>query len=435
MNNKINQLIILGNGFDLACGLQSQYKDFFQFRYENLGNNPFSVLKKSIEDHKTSLESLQTNSGNKQINGWDLIFTKYHKDSNDPKAWREVESSIAEWILHPRGKEQYAFDLIYEQDSIQAINKGTLRTIYTVDDITPCHQHNPNLLFDEDHKGEKLQWEKHMDIYDPLEVLRALRYEEKGIQSFDAVYWEKNQPGHPGIKKNGKWDHTPYGDTFRDFLFSELHYLERDFEDYLEGYPMKNETNGFDEYQKIAGPLLKKITQADIPLESTTNNYVLSFNYTRPTQYTNISSFRNIHGRLGKELIFGIDSEGNLRDNHISQFTKTVRIFNSKTDDYTDESKIFEPLDNGENFQYIKLFGHGLSEADYSYFQSIFDRIDIYNPPTKIYFYYTENYRPDYQTIINLINRYAERQPIEGRRINMLHKIILENRLKIVKLD
>lgn len=32
----MKQLLILGNGFDLACGLKSAYSDFFLDRFKNL---------------------------------------------------------------------------------------------------------------------------------------------------------------------------------------------------------------------------------------------------------------------------------------------------------------------------------------------------------------------------------------------------------------
>ena len=32
-NEAIKQLLIIGNGFDLACGLKSSYKDFFYDLY------------------------------------------------------------------------------------------------------------------------------------------------------------------------------------------------------------------------------------------------------------------------------------------------------------------------------------------------------------------------------------------------------------------
>ncbi|MEK3527798.1 AbiH family protein [Lactobacillus crispatus] len=36
--NEINRLIVIGNGFDLQCGLKSQYKDFFNdiFKIEDI---------------------------------------------------------------------------------------------------------------------------------------------------------------------------------------------------------------------------------------------------------------------------------------------------------------------------------------------------------------------------------------------------------------
>lgn len=452
MSNTINQLIILGNGFDLACGLKSQYKDFFEYRYSNLGEKPFDKLKESIESGQTSSELLNTEDLFCEINAWDLIFTKYHKDDNDPKSWRDVESSIAQWVLHPRGKEQYSFDRIIEQDSTEAMEKGDFRCIYTVDDIEACHQAGPSRSID---RSGLFQWSKHMDIYDPLERLRALHNAEARLETFDQCYWGPDQLGYGPRKINGQWVKESYGNEFRDFLFSQLNLFERLFSDYLGTYPLS--TNIHDEkssllntyltyysssidrgnkflYEHMANALFDGLTHANILQKSNISNYVLSFNYTHPISQTKAPSFRNIHGSIENETIFGIDSEDNLANNHISQFTKTVRVFNYQNDNTHDDITL-NPLDQENNFSYIKFFGHGLAEADYSYFQSIFDRIHLYDSSTKIIFYYIDNYKPNYQTIIDLINRYAQRQPSESQRVNLLHKLILEDRLSIKDLN
>lgn len=39
-NQSLKQLIVLGNGFDLACGLKSTYYDFFDYIYgQKIVNN------------------------------------------------------------------------------------------------------------------------------------------------------------------------------------------------------------------------------------------------------------------------------------------------------------------------------------------------------------------------------------------------------------
>lgn len=40
------------------------------------------------------------------------------------------------------------------------------------------------------------------------------------------------------------------------------------------------------------------------------------------------------------------------------------------------------------NTRFIKIFGHSLSRADYSYFQSIFDTVNLYGGVTKLVFLY-----------------------------------------------
>ena len=47
-NENKKQLIILGNGFDLACGLKSSYNDFFEQRFEKQSRRKLSTLFKNI---------------------------------------------------------------------------------------------------------------------------------------------------------------------------------------------------------------------------------------------------------------------------------------------------------------------------------------------------------------------------------------------------
>lgn len=83
----------------------------------------------------------------------------------------------------------------------------------------------------------------------------------------------------------------------------------------------------------------------------------------------------------------------------------------------------------------IKFYGHSLSEADYSYFQSIFDYYDLYgNNNVSLIFYYSNEFEQN-DEIYRLINSYGRTLMNQEQGKNLIHKLLLENRLKIVEVD
>lgn len=85
MSPYFNQLIILGNGFDLECGLNSQFKDYFATRES----------KPWLNCHNGSPWRGSENPKDPE-NVWDHIF-QYEK-ANSPKTWTDVESIISKWV-------------------------------------------------------------------------------------------------------------------------------------------------------------------------------------------------------------------------------------------------------------------------------------------------------------------------------------------------
>ena len=92
-------------------------------------------------------------------------------------------------------------------------------------------------------------------------------------------------------------------------------------------------------------------------------------------------------------------------------------------------------MEIADEIKEIKFFGHSLGEADYSYFQSLFDQVDLYGSKTKLTFCYTTMHGPNYDAIIELMNRYGETVIPEAHGRNLLHKLLLEERLKIATLS
>ena len=139
----------------------------------------------------------------------------------------------------------------------------------------------------------------------------------------------------------------------------------------------------------------------------------------------------NIHGNV-EDPIFGIDSKYTDNPNLIN-FTKTSRLLGNWT--IHDQWKLPEP----NNLNNINFLGHSLSKADYSYFQSIFDYYNIYDSHIQLNFLYNENYDVDgshqHTNVMNLITEYGNTLDNKDKSKNLLHKMLLENRIHLVGLD
>ena len=107
---------------------------------------------------------------------------------------------------------------------------------------------------------------------------------------------------------------------------------------------------------------------------------VLSFNYTNVADdhfdMGEDGVFVNIHGKLGENIIFGIDGK-DCMDNPVAvPFTKTYRLMlrgGSRTGGLISTANSSTLQDATD---VIKFYGHSLGKADYSYFQSIFDGVN-----------------------------------------------------------
>lgn len=231
----------------------------------------------------------------------------------------------------------------------------------------------------------------------------------------------------------------------------ELNVLENDFKNYLD-----YEVNASAEYKDKARHLLFSILADGGPDQNVVlyNINVLCFNYTRSAEVYSVGygterapiRYCNIHGRLTGSIIFGIDGSGRLDNADISQFTKTSRVMSLRSQNGNNGRS-----DNGvqisKDTDVIKFFGHSLGDADYSYFQSIFDMVNLYGGKTKLVFYYCPYQLSDGTQVsadsareqqmakaLKLLNSYGSSldNPNHGR--NLVHKMLLENRIEICEL-
>jgi hypothetical protein len=183
----------------------------------------------------------------------------------------------------------------------------------------------------------------------------------------------------------------------------------------------------------------------------------------------------NIHGGVDTgSAIFGIDALDDaganlpsfnwqsgedeligdrMQNPHAVLFTKTYRLLNMGV-----PSGINELIHTASKYSdqpptaAIKFYGHSLGKADESYFNAIFDGVDLYSSHTKLIFYYSvyqdttgkddvEIQRIDQNDrremclkVTRLINTYGTTMDNKAHGANLLHKLLIEGRLKVKKI-
>ncbi|WP_140462593.1 MULTISPECIES: AbiH family protein [unclassified Bifidobacterium] len=361
MFDKQKQLIIIGNGFDLQCGLKSKFVDYLDFRTKERGDYPW--VRYSQNHSKLSIDA---NRAQNAVNNsaivpflWDIVFSIELENNN----WVDVEYTIQRWVTDDK-------------------QIGILIQI------------------------AKLTFGKMMPLVKP-------NIEERYyIQMYRNISISE----------------------FRGFLFEHLRRLEADFKDYLKGIAegLAYKDNASNLYDMLARQ--RPWCSVDYPVETD----VLSFNYTRPLHFEQngskypLNSLVNIHGKLEDDnIIFGFDiADISSSDYSICQFTKTMRLL-TRYFDGSNFSSIFH-----NNYDYIKVYGHSLSDPDYSYFENIFDHNHLIDSNVILVFYYPSDKNKLKRNLVSdiykLFRHYESRK---GLGFSLLHKLVMENRLYLTALD
>ena len=388
-----HQLLILGNGFDLECGLPTRFCHFFEPRIEAL----------EAQDWKSTgtIEGLGYEASPTL---WDFVLR-----SKMYAPWYSVEDAMSDLVLS-------AGDGIRRPDGLAAALIERARK------LAAESSENATEIIDED--------DTHRDEEDLLR--NAGEYMEADCA--DAL----------------RQAHEPWSSQeFLDYLGSQLAKLEENFSGY-----MRSICEGNKAYVDHSLYLLRWMLADGRPAEedlilSTT---VLSFNYTNPFKEAIRDSATvnviNVHGSLDEGIIFGIDGT-KCTDNPLAfPFSKTYRIMTAGTD--FGEGAVHAPgsgLLNHET-RVVKFFGHSLGVADYAYFQAIFDSVNLYASDTKLVFYYKPHRRPGEDAsdgmlsdkrarnimtsrVTKLLAEYGKTLDNEDHGRNLMHKLMIEGRLEV----
>ena len=321
-------------------------------------------------------------------NLWDVIL-----GSMDGDHWADVEGAIARWVV-PMGGE--GISSVFWKSSLD-------KTVDVLHDIS---------------RGKKSA------------------FDSKSIPGKVASYLSEGSP-----QKARQWNKEKLLELTRH----DLECLEKEFSAYL-AQAEKDQPDYRENARRLMCELILKScpSEKDYDIEES----VLSFNYTHPIESLHSeehkTSYINIHGRLGGEIVFGIDGTGRMNDPTVTPFTKTYRLLSLDVSDTRSlvhaASPHRRPKDSGTAL--IKFYGHSLGSADYSYFQAIFDSVHLYEGQTQLIFFYrrhddktSEEVRVETMSqVIKLLDAYGRTLDNKDHGKNLIHKLLIEGRLAVKEL-
>lgn len=401
----VNQLVVLGNGFDLAANLDSRYSDFFKERFEKILTKE-DCLKELVHE----IQFQRENNNGSIINFADQYLKKnynYFKEEcvNNFGSAKELQGV-------------QLFDLIFLSVSYY-INKNFVEWC----DI------------------EKVLLELFNVIYNPVNTINGINNDKEKSIDWSVEHTFSNFDFN-NIKDKRRMieniqtilPYSIYGNA--DLLLDELEKYEIIFSAFIRKHMKQND------YMSNSKKILKKI----IPDKAD----VLSFNYSldqiKTEKWENINNWNNIHGmadwnnpyirnivakkthnaRLPRPL-FGIDAHDLAKNIELDdpryKFTKdfrtaydNVNLLNSKLPD---------------EISTLTIYGHSLGNCDYTYFKALFDQYDLQNKLNLEVYYAPGNdsYREDtiFKTQI-LIRKYERSLGEKGD--GLLTKLGVQKRIQ-----
>lgn len=315
-----NVKLVIGNGYDLHCGLESSYADFFMRDIDknNYFNKWLDELKKKInldyldaelteEDFWMEFKSID------QLNIWDLFFyikTKITNQNNTKKwLWCDIETVMYDSLKSCNVKENDYISFRWEQ-VYKVVNK---------------------------------EMQANFDCFE-VYVMAKVILEKRNMEGFKNI------------------------DEFYCYILDELNQFEKEFGKFIDKkrYPYGNI------FAKM--PNSDFVNRSKMTLQELCNvdNLVSidSFNYDDIGVENLNKILHNINGNL-ENPIFGIDSNLCSASDSRFIFTKTNRRMELEMIDFECQKDIA--------FDNVIVFGHSLSSNDYSYFFPLLDKLEMTN--------------------------------------------------------
>jgi hypothetical protein len=364
----MNRLVIIGNGFDLAHGLPTSYRDFIDDYWFNIkDSNHDELVSFNLESYvefqnHTSLEEL--------INEIIKISEKYKRDGIEVYKLKERPIPLADNRIPIIEYKNYFFKLINQNP---AQNWVDIENTYyrSLKERAKGKLNNQNYIWDI------------KQLNKDFEVIKGL-FEKYLIKIFKEKYnWFD-------IRKNEIEDHLKDQPNILDFL------LDRKNKEYY----LKDENLNLNE------------------------TLLLSFNYTKTVEdYSNYIfksiDYNYIHGKIGVEelpIIFGFGDEMDENYSFIENIDDNEYLKNFKSIQYLEHSNYKKTIEfvESEPFQ-VYIMGHSCGLSDRTLLSTIFENENCLS--VKVFYHQKSKNEDNYTEIVQNISRHFKDKKMLRRKV------------------
>ena len=394
MEGCIMNLLVIGNGFDLAHGFQTRYTDFLKYCKEYRNCNPIS----NVEDMNQEFENFIA----------DNIWLKYFlsiTNLDDDRTWIDFEQEIAKIV---NSAESNPPDIFINKVSAK---ETQISIRHASDELEKFYLTFEKQDLENGIDGRFLKITLNIKGIDCLTSFIEYIYQElRGFaRAFEiyCLYINKTELTAPVVSyviKNGLERMQKEAEHYNHLARQASGYTYRKQEE-------KKYKEKAAEAAKMYSKLHSKICRRDY-LSLSVFDCVLSFNYTNTYErfYGNEKTkYCYIHGKAQEDrtktnLIFGIDD--NLRQGKENQsfewarFKKYFQRIILKTgSEYKDW--LLPDTNNKNSVNYAYIVGHSLDQTDFDILYEIF-----MNPSFKIivYYYNQKDFEEKVQKVIKLLS-------------------------------
>ena len=424
----MNRLIIIGNGFDLAHGLKTSYKDFIDWYWEKKSDELCQCRKRILID---PLCYFHLNENAKE-SSWFSLYQSHSFFQNvltgTKASGNEIISAFSQAPEYITIKKSIFFENICKsietkgwvdiENEYYSLLKSNFQNpdscTFTVDDL------NNQLMF----LQEKL-----------TEYLKSLSVEEKLCK--DCIRKKIYSPIHPNdvaIQSREllvDYVNNIIQDESLDYIREKLNQYDR--LDRLQPRDIKNlwEANDYEGAEYILRSLENSIFS---PILLPDNILILSFNYTKTAELylKNSSSFsiNYIHGKLEEKdsMIFGYGDELDEEYKKIQNRNDNKYLNNIKSIKYLESDNYRKVLSFIESSPYqVCVMGHSCGNSDRTLLNTLFEHRNCIS--IKPYYYIKDDGTDNYLELAQNISRnFTDMKLMRDRVVNktycspLLHK-------------
>lgn len=405
----MNRLVIIGNGFDLAHGLPTSYKDFIDDFWVNFKHNCKSELYEQI---------VTTHSA------YDVFYKSYGEIKN----FRDFKSNLLEYCNDYNCK-------FYEEDCVaihktndvfkvknkfflKINNKGSIENWVDIENLYYSELKSIIKNNCQDTNNNDIQYEKNSirreEICKKLrkEQVEKLNLEFEQVKKLFEIYLNK-------IIKKYNLDFTTNLDIYNKLKPISLHNEDNVFEEFIKEEDKKE---------------IKKLFEIEKKEILVNNLYFLNFNYTPIAKtYNDLlnrderidSKINFIHGELNNtdenKINFGFGDEMDEDYKTIENINDNEYLRNFKSFQYLQNSNYSNLLNfiDSDKFQVV-VIGHSCGLSDRTLLNTIFEHKNCRS--IKVYYYQwkdkeTNEFKDNYTEIIQNISRHFNKKKVMREKI------------------